>query len=89
VRLRAGLIGRSMGLLQLGLRRVQPVTERISGLFRPICPGLDSFPARLGPICPISLHLDGLLGLIGSGLGLFRPDFRSICPLFGLLRPIP
>ena len=86
VRLRAGLIGRSMGLVQLGLRGVQPVAEHVGGLFRPICPVLGSFPACLGPICPISLHLDGLLGLIFPGLRLFRPDFRSICALFGLVR---
>ena len=86
VRLRAGLISRSMCLLQLGLRGVQSVAERIGGLFSPICPGLGSFPACLGPIRPISLHLDGLLGLIFPGLRLFRPDFRSISALFGLVR---
>jgi hypothetical protein len=47
-----GLIDRSMSLLQLGLRGVQPVTENVSGLFSPICPGLGSFPPFLGPICP-------------------------------------
>ena len=86
MRLRAGLIGRSVGLLQLGLRGVQPVAERIGGLFRPIYSDLGSFPACLGPIRPISLSLDGLLGLIFPGLRLFRPDFRSISALFGLVR---
>ena len=86
VRLRAGLIGRSLGLLQLGLRGVQSVAERIGGLFRPIYSYLGSFPACLGPIRPVSLHLNGLLGLIGPGFGLFRPNFRSICALFSLVR---
>jgi hypothetical protein len=42
VRLCAGLIGRSMGLLDLGLRGVQPVMEHVGGLFSPICPGLGT-----------------------------------------------
>ena len=86
MRLRAGLIGRSMGLLQLGLRGVQPVAERIGSLFRSIYSDLGSFPACLGPIRPVSLHLNGLLGLIGPSLGLFRPNLRSICALLGLVR---
>jgi hypothetical protein len=77
VRLRAGLIGRGMCLLQFGLRGVQSVAERIGGLFRPIYSDLGSFPACLGPIRPVSLHLDSLLGLIGPSLGLFCPNLRS------------
>jgi hypothetical protein len=34
VRLRTGLIGRSMGLVQLGLRAIQPVAEHIGGSAR-------------------------------------------------------
>ena len=86
VRLRTGLIGRSMSLLQVGLRGIQPVAKRIGSLFRPIYSDLGSFPACLGPIRPISLSLDGLLGLIFPDLRLFRPDFRSISALFGLVR---
>jgi hypothetical protein len=86
VRLRSGLIGRSVGLLEFGLRGVQSVAERIGGLFRPIYSDLGSFPACLGPICPVSLHLNGLLGLIGPSLGLFRPNLRPICALLGLVR---
>ena len=53
---------------------------------RPVPPdllGFGSFPACLGPIRPVSLHLDGLLGVIGPSLGLFRPNLRSICTLLG------
>ena len=86
MRLRSGLISRSMCLLQFGLRGVQPVTEPVGGLFSPIGPRLGSFAACLGPIRPVSLHLNGLLGLIFPGLRLFRPGFRSISALFGLVR---
>ncbi len=86
MRLRTGLIGRSMSLLQVGLRGIQPVAKRIGSLFRPLHSDLGSFPACLGPIRPISLSLDGLLGLIGPSFGVFRPDLRSICALFGLVR---
>jgi len=66
---------------KLGARYV----EQVDQLFA-IYSDLGSFPACLGPICPVSLHLNGLLGLIGPSLGLFRPNLRPICALLGLVR---